>query len=144
MIMLFERNRVCTVLLVVSYFLLFSGCVLDKMCKPDDECLRSRIDQFYSYLTAGSFDKSWMLLSPETRGNKEEYVDTAKRFRMKISNYRIDTISRNNLKAKVKIIITGIENGKEYINESVDCWAFNNGNWYLKTAGRIAEWECNE
>jgi hypothetical protein len=124
--------------------MIINGCVLDKICKPDDECLRSRIDQFYSYWKDGSYDKSWMLLSPEIRGNKEEYIDNAKKFRMKISKYRIDSISRNDSKAKVKIIITSIEDDKEYINNGVDCWAFKNGNWYLTTVGRTAEWECKE
>ena len=135
--------HVNTIFILFIILLYFNACALNKPCQPNNnECLKVRIDQFYSYVIDGRYGKSWTLFSAEERRSKKEYIEFASKFKLKVNNYVIESISIDNHNARVKMIVSGVENNITYTTVSIDCWAYNDGNWYLKTGGRVSDWIC--
>lgn len=103
----------------------------------DDINLKQRISEFYSCLQEGAFDRAWGYLAKEARGTKQDYVEQMAKFRIRIVDYKIKSISLRNTCAEVRMAVTAIEDGDGYTENSFDYWLFLNGEWYAKSIGRI-------
>ena len=135
-------NRVIMVLFLMCASAHVSGCVLARRSQPEDESLKTRINQFYTYFKDGKHGECWGIIEEKNRGDKKEYVDFAEKHSLKLINFKFDSISVDGVNAKAVMTMTMLDKNKESVSETVDCWVFENGNWYIRTAGKLLDWVC--
>jgi len=138
----FQINRVSIVLFLICASSHVSGCAIKNSVQPNDESLKTRINQFYRYFQGGSFDKCWSMIEENSRGDKKEYVDFARRYSLKIISFNIASIEMDGVNAKAEIIMTLLENNTNSVSKTVDCWVYKEGDWHIKSAGRPLDWAC--
>jgi hypothetical protein len=138
----FQINRVIIVLFLISASPHVSGCAIKSSVQPNDESLKTRINQFYRYSQDGSFDKCWDMIEENSRGDKKEYVDFARRYSLQIISFSIASIEMDGANAKAEIIMTLLENNANSVSKTVDCWVYKEGDWRIKSAGRPLDWAC--
>jgi hypothetical protein len=138
----FQINRIIVVLFLIYAAAHFSGCAIRNRVQPNDESLKTRINQFYTYFKDGKHGECWSIIEEKSRGDKKEYVDFAEKHSLKLINFKIDAISVDGFNAKVTMTMTMLDKNSESVSETVDCWVFENGNWYIRTAGKPLDWIC--
>jgi hypothetical protein len=82
------------------------------------------------------------MIEENSRGDKKEYVDFARRYSLKIISFNIASIEINGVNAKVEIIMTLLENNTNSVSKTVDCWVYKEGDWHIKSAGRPLDSAC--
>jgi hypothetical protein len=138
----FQISRILMVLFLMCASAQFSGCATASRVRPDEESLKTRINQFYTYFKDGKHDECWGIIEEKNRGDKKEYVDFAVKHSLKLLNFKCDSISVDGVNAKVVMTMTMLDNNKESVSQTVDCWVFKNGNWYIKAAGKPLDGIC--
>ncbi|MHB8770118.1 MAG: hypothetical protein ACYC7J_03895 [Syntrophales bacterium] len=128
---------------IISLFLAVSTVMSCAMISSNDNYqmerrLRERIDAVYQAYTERDFDRMLNLgtTTDYKKKNLRKMVEEIEQVFPILIDYRIQNIEISEDKARVKVSLTMIVEGKELTENSFDYWVFQDKDWYFFDFGK--------